>query len=1049
MKKTFLLCCIILFAAMANAQYVTITNDYSKMFLENKYPSCFNGVNMMDTTCAEIVNEDSLILIGQHDLNWLKYFKNLKYLTCKSLPLVSWPSLPSSLTYLECSNNYQLGSLPVLPSSLQHLVCNTNYKITTLPELPSSLQHLVCTDNYELSTLPVLPSSLQYLDCSKNPKLGTLPLLPPSIQYLDCSKNNLTVLPVLPSSLQHLDCSNTYQLKALPVLPSSLQHLNCSGNYQLTALPELPSSLQYLDCSNNSGITALPVLPNTLQHLDCGADAIGSLPLLPTSLLHLDCNTNQISILPDLPPGIQYVNCYHNQIMVLPALPPSLQNLHCAGNLLSNLPSLPASIIELACYSNKITTLPPLPASLTSLDCGYNSLNKLPDLPSTLTFLSCQSNHLTALPALPLFLKSLLCGLNPMTSLPSLPNSLNMLRCENGQLTSLPALPDSITTLSIQGNNIYCMPVFQPKNIYSLSIILDAAKIRCLPYIFPFANVRDGASNSTVKLPSCNPTNNSHGCYGLPFIKGSIFYDHNKNGIKDNNEVYGSGTRVVSTNGAYSFANNDGYYEIGADTTGPVSLSIADPLFSISNPGSANFNFNSYDTSVVQNFAVQPAIIKDSLSVTIVPVNARVRPGSACSYNITCQNVGTSFLSSVDIQLQFDEGSLNYYLSSNPAVSRAGNILTLNVASLPYGARENFTAGFYVKTIAPIGDTICARASASAKTTVAHNDACNVITGSYDPNDKQSTPSLSPKQVNDGEYVYYTIRFQNTGNDTAFTVVIADTLTNKLQKNSLQILSSSHLCKATVKDGIAYFEFLNIQLPDSNVNELASHGFVQFRVKPQSNLTLNTQVENKSYIYFDYNKPVLTNTAITIIKDLPLPISLLSFTGWLQGNQTNLYWQTASEINFSRFEVERSADAVRFKKIGDKLSNANILGSAYSLTDAQPLQGRNYYRLKIIDKDGSSTYSAVVLVILNKDKFSVLISPNPGMGKFSIQLFNWNNQNGSVRIADMNGRIVYKKESIGRNVSTLPIDIQGLAKGMYMVTIEGEGKKLVQKLVIQ
>ncbi len=208
-------------------------------------------------------------------------------------------------------------------------------------------------------------------------------------------------------------------------------------------------------------------------------------------------------------------------------------------------------------------------------------------------------------------------------------------------------------------------------------------------------------------------------------------------------------------------------------------------------------------------------------------------------------------------------------------------------------------------------------------------------------------------------------------------------------------------------------------------------------------------MENKSYIYFDYNKPLLTNTAITIIKDLPLPISLLSFTGSLQGNQTNLYWQTASEINFSHFEVERSADAVNFKKIGDKLSNANTSGSAYSLTDAQPMQGRNYYRLKIIDKDGSSSYSAVVLVIFNKDKFSVLISPNPGKGKFSIQVFNWNSQNGSVRIADINGRIVYQKESIGRNASTLPIDIQNLAKGIYMVTIEGEGRKIVQKVVIQ
>ncbi len=744
------------------------------------------------------------------------------------------------------------------------------------------------------------------------------------------------------------------------------------------------------------------------------------------SLKYLNSRGIGLIYLPSLPPLLKFLDCSENQLIALPSLPVSLQYLDCKKNLLKNLPSLPTSLQVFDCSYNQIENLPNLPSSLSSLSCGINKLTKLPVLPSLVTFLDCEENQLTYLP--------------------TLPKSLTLLYCLNNQLTWLPTLPEHLDNLYCSGNNIYCLPIL-PKSLNFLR--LDGSKIKCLPNIPSSSLSVFDITSGVTTLPICNTTNNANGCQALPMIEGRVFYDANKNGIKDNNEVYRSGARVQLSNEYYSYTSDNGFYQISADTTGPVTLSITAPPYSIANPVSANFNFNTYDTTVVQNFAIQPGIIKNSLSITAIPIYRRARPGFPYPYNITYQNDGSTALSPVTIQFQFNGEFLNYKLSSDPSVFRSGNTLRLNIPSLPYGGRGQFTAIFSLISTAPLGDTICAEASAETTTALAAVSVCSGIGGSYDPNDKESTPVLSPQQVSNGGYINYTIRFQNTGNDTAFAVVIADTLSNKLQTNTLQMLCASHLCKTTVKNGIAYFEFLNIQLPDSNVNEPASHGFVQFRVKPQSNLTLNSQVENTSCIYFDYNKPVLTNTAITIIKDLPLPISLLSFTGSLQGNQTNLNWQTANEVNFSRFEIQRSVDAANFKKIGDKLSNANAAGSAYSLTDAQPLQGRNYYRLKIIDKDGSSSYSAVVLVILNKDKFSVSISPNPGKGKFSIQLFNWNSSSGSVRIADMNGRIVYQKESIGRNVSTLPITIQSLAKGLYMVTVEGEGQKIVQKVVIE
>jgi uncharacterized repeat protein (TIGR01451 family) len=140
--------------------------------------------------------------------------------------------------------------------------------------------------------------------------------------------------------------------------------------------------------------------------------------------------------------------------------------------------------------------------------------------------------------------------------------------------------------------------------------------------------------------------------------------------------------------------------------------------------------------------------------------------------------------------------------------------------------------------------------------------------GSFDPNDKQGRETITPAQVANGDFLEYTIRFQNTGTDTAFTVVVADTLANALQAKTLKIVSASHNMRVNSQDSIVYFEFLNILLPDSNANEPLSHGFVRFQIKPQTNLMLGQTIQNKAAIYFDYNAPVITNTVTTTVANV-------------------------------------------------------------------------------------------------------------------------------------------------------------------------------------
>ncbi|MCX6208298.1 MAG: hypothetical protein NTZ59_02050, partial [Bacteroidetes bacterium] len=147
-----------------------------------------------------------------------------------------------------------------------------------------------------------------------------------------------------------------------------------------------------------------------------------------------------------------------------------------------------------------------------------------------------------------------------------------------------------------------------------------------------------------------------------------------------------------------------------------------------------------------------------------------------------------------------------------------------------------------------------------------------------------------------------------------FTVVVADTLDDsKVQTNTLQLTAMSHNVKATQNDNIVFFEFRNINLPDSNIDKVKCNGFVSFRVKPLTTLVNGNIVPNKASIYFDYNEPIITNTAKTIIGNvLPLSLTALGAIPKPENNTILVYWNTANEINTSYFIIEQSTDARTF-----------------------------------------------------------------------------------------------------------------------------------------
>lgn len=157
---------------------------------------------------------------------------------------------------------------------------------------------------------------------------------------------------------------------------------------------------------------------------------------------------------------------------------------------------------------------------------------------------------------------------------------------------------------------------------------------------------------------------------------------------------------------------------------------------------------------------------------------------------------------------------------------------------------------------------------------------CQSVVGSFDPNDKQTQPKGWGKnhQIPPGQVLRYTIQFQNTGTDTAFTVVVRDTFDTHLNWGSFQAGLSSHpysLDLDSVHRTVAFI-FNNILLPDSNRNEAASHGFIQFTIQPKLSTPLGTIIQNQASIYFDFNAAVQTgmvqHTVDTgFIRPKPLP----------------------------------------------------------------------------------------------------------------------------------------------------------------------------------
>lgn len=240
---------------------------------------------------------------------------------------------------------------------------------------------------------------------------------------------------------------------------------------------------------------------------------------------------------------------------------------------------------------------------------------------------------------------------------------------------------------------------------------------------------------------------------------------------------------------------------------------------------------------------------------------------------------------------------------------------------------------------------------------------CREVTGSFDPNDKQGFPlGYSEEHLIERESeLTYLIRFQNTGNDTAFYVEVRDTLSPWFDPATLQVGAASHDFTWNMRLGNALsFRFDNILLPDSNTNEAASHGFIQFRIQPKKDAPLGTLLENSASIYFDFNKPVLTNTTFHHLGHGFYVVNIVHST-----EAASLPVQVAPnpfrEQTRIQLPVEAAGDyQFRLHDAGGRLiQSTGFTGSEMTLSAAGLTQG--YYWFEIQNKAGITVTRGKIL----------------------------------------------------------------------------------------
>lgn len=365
-------------------------------------------------------------------------------------------------------------------------------------------------------------------------------------------------------------------------------------------------------------------------------------------------------------------------------------------------------------------------------------------------------------------------------------------------------------------------------------------------------------------------------------VEGRVYADYNNDCVFNNTDLPVPNQYVLIQPGGYwATTDANGNYHAWVYNTGAYTVmsyyNWFSPYTTTLCPANLQYsiNINSLcDTIANMDFAAGQSASVQDMRVSLTAGVAR--PGFMQGVYLNYVNVGTLPVSNVVLTLAYD--SILGYVNAAPSPSvNQQAYLEWNIGTVQPGQTGAVNVTLQVPTLANggyIGRQLHYLASVlpiAGDTMPADNTmpSMRIITGAYDPNEKiaaSATMDSLGRIAPSDSVLAYTIFFQNTGSDTAFNIVVEDTLSPYLYPGSVVPGGSSHPYTFDMSgNGLMRFTFHNIMLPDSNVNEPASHGYVNYTVKTRANLPAGTTIENTAYIYFDFNPAIVTNTTSDMI----------------------------------------------------------------------------------------------------------------------------------------------------------------------------------------
>ncbi|MBK9352513.1 MAG: T9SS type A sorting domain-containing protein [Bacteroidetes bacterium] len=239
---------------------------------------------------------------------------------------------------------------------------------------------------------------------------------------------------------------------------------------------------------------------------------------------------------------------------------------------------------------------------------------------------------------------------------------------------------------------------------------------------------------------------------------------------------------------------------------------------------------------------------------------------------------------------------------------------------------------------------------------------CRESVTSWDPNEKLATPIGYHEQhfIRKDQEIEYGINFENLGNDTAYIVVIVDTLSSYLDTSTFKFLSSSHPCTFVLSNYILTLTFPKINLLWTAINPDSSKGFFHYSIKPESDVAVDSKIENTAYIYFDNNPAVQTNTVFHTIGEQF--VRILSIKNESKIVIINAYPNPASDrIMFDLNGLVSTNNSIKIYDINGRLIDfrANISNGIIEISTKEFRIGNYYFT---IEEDNNNVASGKFII---------------------------------------------------------------------------------------